>query len=71
MNELRKYNPELLDKSQVIAISKSDLLDQELKDDLAASVRQAFKGIPHLFISSVAQYNLVELKDLLWTELTR
>lgn len=71
VNELRKYNPELLDKSQVIAISKSDLLDEELKDDLAASIRQAFEGIPHLFISSVAQHNLVELKDLLWTELTR
>ena len=70
LNELRKYNPELLDKRQVIAISKSDLLDQELKEEMAASISEEFKEIPHLFISSVAQQNLVELKDLLWTELT-
>lgn len=70
LNELRKYNSELLDKRQVIAISKSDLLDPELKEEMAASISEEFKEIPHLFISSVAQQNLVELKDLLWTELT-
>lgn len=67
--ELIKYNPDLLDKQQVIAISKSDLLDDELKTELAESVKEDFKGIPHLFISSVAQQNLSALKDLLWNEL--
>lgn len=69
LNELRKYNPELLDKKQLIAISKSDLLDEELKEDLSASIRDAFKDVPHLFISSVAQQNLTTLKDLLWSTL--
>jgi GTP-binding protein len=67
--ELIKYNPDLLDKRQVIAISKSDLLDDELKTELSESIREDFKGIPHLFISSVAQQNLNALKDLLWNEL--
>ncbi len=67
--ELIKYNPDLLDKRQVIAISKSDLLDDELKTELSESIKEDFKGIPHLFISSVAQQNLNALKDLLWNEL--
>ena len=67
--ELIKYNPDLLDKRQVIAISKSDLLDDELKTELLESIKEDFKGIPHLFISSVAQQNLNTLKDLLWNEL--
>ncbi|MGA0384384.1 MAG: GTPase ObgE [Flavobacteriaceae bacterium] len=67
--ELIKYNPDLLDKRQVIAISKSDLLDDELKTELSESIKEDFKGIPHLFISSVAQQNLNTLKDLLWNEL--
>lgn len=67
--ELIKYNPDLLDKRQVIAISKSDLLDDELKTELSESIKEDFKGIPHLFISSVAQQNLSVLKDLLWNEL--
>jgi GTP-binding protein len=67
--ELIKYNPDLLDKRQVIAVSKSDLLDEELKTELSESIKEDFKGIPHLFISSVAQQNLNALKDLLWNEL--
>ena len=67
--ELTKYNPDLLDKRRVIAISKSDLLDDELKTELSESIEEDFKGIPHLFISSVAQQNLNALKDLLWNEL--
>ncbi len=63
MNELEKYNPELLHKRFIIAISKSDMLDEELKEAIAVELPA---NIPHLFISSVAQQGIVELKDLLW-----
>ena len=66
VNELRQYNPELLDKEFIIAISKSDMLDTELQDAIA---KELPKDVPHLFISSVAQQGLVELKDLLWKTL--
>ena len=63
LNELRKHNPELLDKDRVLAISKSDLLDDELK----AEIRQELPSdVDCLFISSVAQQGLQELKDKLW-----
>jgi GTPase len=65
-NELEQYNPELLHKDFIIAISKSDMLDEELKSAIAAELP---KDIPHLFISSVAQKGLQELKDLLWDTL--
>ncbi len=63
VNELEQYNPELMHKQFVIAISKSDMLDEELKD---AIKKELPKDIPHLFISSVTQKGLTELKDLLW-----
>lgn len=66
LNELKKYNPELLDKSRLIAISKSDMLDEELKTEMKAQLDKQFKGIPYLFISAVAQQGLTELKDKLW-----
>lgn len=66
LNELKKYNPELLDKERLVAISKSDLLDAELKDEMKKELDKQFKGIPYLFISSVAQQGLQELKDTLW-----
>lgn len=66
LNELKKYNPELLDKERVLAISKSDMLDEELKTEISVLLP---KDIPHLFISSVAQQGLMELKDLLWEKL--
>lgn len=69
LDELRRYNPELLDKSRVIAISKGDLLDEELKAELAQELEHAFGHIPHVFISSIAQQGLMELKDLLWKTL--
>ncbi|NEV93300.1 GTPase ObgE [Psychroflexus sp. YR1-1] len=69
LDELRRYNPELLDKSRVIAISKGDLLDEELKAELAQELEDAFGNIPHVFISSIAQQGLMELKDLLWKTL--
>lgn len=64
--ELREYNPELMDKRMIIAISKSDLLDEELKEEIE---KELPSGIPHIFISSVAQANLTQLKDLLWNTL--
>ncbi|MEO7119753.1 MAG: GTPase ObgE, partial [Ginsengibacter sp.] len=65
-NELREYNPELLDKKFIIAISKSDMLDDELKD---AIEKELPADVPHIFISSIANQGLVKLKDLLWTAL--
>ena len=70
-DELRRYNPELLDKDRIIAISKSDMLDEELKQEINASIKDAFSDIPYLFISSVAQTGLQELKDLLWKNLNK
>lgn len=66
LDELRRYNPELLDKDKLIAISKSDMLDDELKAELDASIKGKFDGVPYLFISSVAHQGLQQLKDKLW-----
>lgn len=66
LDELRRYNPELLDKDRLVAISKSDMLDDELKKEMKTILDKEFKGIPYLFISSVAQQGLTELKDKLW-----
>ncbi len=66
LNELKKYNPELLDKKRLIAITKSDLLDEELTDELSKEVALSLPGVPKIFISSVAGYGLTELKDMLW-----
>jgi GTP-binding protein len=65
-NELEEYNPELLHKQFIIAISKSDMLDEELIKDIE---KELPPHIPYLFISSVAQKGLQELKDLLWKTL--
>lgn len=65
-NELEQYNPEMLQKDFVIAISKSDMLDDELK---AAIKKELPANIPHIFISSVTGQGLPELKDLLWQTL--
>jgi len=62
-NELERYNPELLHKQFVIAISKSDLLDQEL---MSAIEKELPQNIPHAFISAVTGKGLTQLKDLLW-----
>ena len=63
VNELEKYNPELLHKQFIIAISKSDMLDDELKNAIEKEFPSA---IPHIFISSITNKGLTELKDLLW-----
>lgn len=65
LDELRRYNPEMLDKERIIAISKSDMLDEELKAELNAELESELP-IPYLFISSVAQKGITELKDKLW-----
>lgn len=66
LGELKKYNPELLDKDRLLAISKSDLLDEELKSELKQELPQ---DLPHCFISSITQEGLTELKDMLWKSL--
>ena len=65
-NELQEFNPELMQKPHLLAITKSDMLDDELREEMAKDLPQ----IPHLFISSVAQLGLVELKDMLWKAIT-
>ncbi|GGG28461.1 GTPase Obg [Dokdonia pacifica] len=65
LHELQKYNPEMLDKSRIIAITKSDMLDDELKAELTEELDRELP-IPYLFISSVTQQGLTELKDALW-----
>lgn len=66
LDELRRYNPELLDKQRLVAISKSDMLDEELMDEMRTILDVDLKGIPYMFISSVVQMGILELKDRLW-----
>ncbi|MNE39891.1 GTPase Obg/CgtA [compost metagenome] len=65
LNELKQYNPELLHKERLLAITKSDMLDDELKEAIAKDLPK----IPYVFISSVAQQGLTELKDMIWKHL--
>ena len=65
LNELATFNPEMLDKQRVLAITKSDLLDDELIQMLSENL----PDVPHVFISSVTGTGIAELKDLLWKEL--
>lgn len=66
VDELRRYNPELLDKERLVTISKSDMLDDELKTEMKKILDKEFKGIPYMFISAVSNQGLTELKDKLW-----
>ena len=66
LNELKQYNPELLHKERLLAITKSDMLD----DVMIAQMKKDIPEIPYVFISSVAQKGIVELKDLIWKHLT-
>lgn len=65
LNELETYNPELLDKKRVLAITKSDMLDEELIEEIKTDL----PALPHIFISSITNTNLQELKDMLWEQL--
>ena len=68
LEELKKYNPELLDKDRILAISKSDMLDDELKKEIS---KELPKDLTSLFISSIAQQGITELKDLIWKKLNQ
>ncbi len=63
VNELKQYNKELLDKKRLLAISKCDMLDEELMDQMK---KELPKGVPHIFISSATGFNIQKLKDKLW-----
>lgn len=65
LNELKKYNPELLDKSRLIAITKSDLLDDELEKEIASELLKSI-NVPFIFISSISNVGLSKLKDKIW-----
>ena len=67
LGELEKFNPELLDKQRLLAISKTDMLDEEL----IAEITPTLPNIPHVFISSIANQGITELKDLIWKHLNK
>ena len=67
LDELRRFNPQLMDKQRVLAISKSDMLDEELKDEIRPTLPD---DLPTVFISSVTGEGLTELKDALWKAIT-
>jgi GTP-binding protein len=72
LNELKQFNPELLDKKRILAISKCDMLDDELEKEMKKDLDKRLKGknkVPYIFFSSASQKNLVELKDMLWRQL--
>lgn len=66
-SELEKFNPQLVDKPRVLAISKSDMLDDELREEMSRNLPE---GVPHIFISAVTGQGITELKDILWGEIT-
>ena len=66
LNELKKYNPELLDKQRLIAISKSDLLDEKQISKIKKNISNKIKNVPFDFISSVSNIGLIQIKDLMW-----
>ena len=66
MNELKKYNSELMHKDFIVVFSKCDLLDNELKVEFDKEIKKKFKGIPYCMISAIDEFGLTELKDLIW-----
>lgn len=66
LHELREYNPELIHKPKVLAVTKSDLLDDELVQEMK---KELPTDVPSIFISSITQKNINELKDILWREI--
>ena len=65
LHELKQYNPELLHKERVLAITKSDMLDQEMIDAISLDL----PNLSYVFISSIAEKGLSELKDMIWQRL--
>jgi len=68
LNELRNFNPEMLDKQRVLAVTKCDMLDQELMDEIEPTLPE---NIPHVFISAISGLGISVLKDILWEELNK
>lgn len=66
LNELETYNPELLDKKRILAITKSDMLDEELEEEMRKTLPE---GLPTVFISSITGKNITQLKDMIWEAL--
>ncbi|MEC9135645.1 MAG: GTPase, partial [Bacteroidota bacterium] len=64
--ELLTYNPELMDKAYIVALSKCDLLDEELKSEYLEEMKKNFGEIPHCMVSAVDQSGLPHLKDIVW-----
>jgi len=72
LNELKKFNPELLDKKRILAISKADMMDDELEEEMRKDLNKRLKGknkVSFIFFSSASQKNIQQLKDLLWQQL--
>ena len=68
LNELKQYNPELVDKQRILAISKCDMLDEQMIEEMKSMLPE---GIQTVFISSVSGLGISELKDLIWTEINK
>ncbi len=66
LNELKQYNPELVDKTRLLAITKSDLLDEELIKMIKKTLPRT---LPHVFISSITGLGIMDLKDMIWKKL--
>jgi GTPase len=72
LNELKQFNPELLEKKRILAISKADLMDDELEKEMHADITKRLKGklkVPFIFFSSATTKNIVQLKDMLWEQM--
>ena len=70
LDELRRYNPEMLDKDRLLAVTKCDMLDEELQSELSTELQNTLTQ-DYVFISSVANQGLIQLKDKLWTLLNK
>jgi GTP-binding protein len=66
LNELQKYNPELLHKKRLLAITKCDMMDEQMMNEMVPTLP---KGIPHIFISAVSGFNIDRLKDMVWEQI--
>ncbi len=72
IKELKQYNPELLEKRRILGISKCDMIDTELEDEMRKDLNKRMKGknrVPVIFFSSASHKNIDQLKDLLWEQL--
>lgn len=72
INELKKFNPDLLEKKRILAVSKADLMDDELENEMRKDLTKRLTGknkVPFIFFSSATQKNIVQLKDMLWLKM--